>query len=397
MLRGSTVRRRALALATAMLAVPSLAVADAGASKIVYVCGSELCAADPASGATATITTDGASSSYRYPSISRDGRRLAAGRGTDVMVGDYGANLSERWAGSRDLNDVALSPDGSAVAESHSYVENQYGCPFTGGCLRLVDMSASTYTAGPGDDAITNRYPGGGGVGFLGGGALLSSRYTIRDDLHQICVVGDPKAEDADCEPRVSSPATLSAPTGSPDGRLIAATVSPEGSDTATVALFDAATGAPVRQLAAAGSEPAFSPDGTQVAYNGGDGWIHVVATAGGRGRRLVQGGSPTWGDGAGPGAALGSRSLRLRGGRIPVSVSCGGPAPCRGSVRIANGRTTVGRRAYRVAGGRTAVVAVKPTRRGLVTLGDRRRFGVTVQLTPANGKRLSERLTLRR
>jgi hypothetical protein len=396
MSRGSTVRRRALALATATLAISSLAVADAGASKIVYTCGSELCAVDPVSGTSATITTDGASSAYRYPSISRDGRRLAAGRGTDVMVGDYGSDLTERWEGSRDLNDVALAPDGSAVAESHSYVENQYGCPFTGGCLRLVDMSGATYTAGTGESAITNRYPGGGGVGFLGGGALLSSRYTIRDDLHQICVVGDPKAEDADCEPRVSSPATLAAPTGSPDGRLIAATVIPAGSETATVELFDAATGAPVRQLAA-GSEPAFSPDGAQVAYNGGDGWIHVVATAGGRARRLVEGGSPTWGDGAGPGAALGSRSLRLRGGRIPVSVSCGGPAPCRGSVRIANGRATVGRRSYRVAAGRTAVVSLKPTRRGLATLGDRRRLGVTVQLSPADGKRVSARLTLRR
>ena len=68
------------------------------------------------------------------------------------MVGDYATNLTQRWASSRDINDVALAPDGSGVAESHSYVENRYGCPLTGGCLELVDMSAGEYTRG-GDPA----------------------------------------------------------------------------------------------------------------------------------------------------------------------------------------------------------------------------------------------------
>jgi hypothetical protein len=386
------------ALAAAWMVAVPFAEGRADASRIVYGCAPDLCVADPASGVSAAITTDGAQSPYRYPSISRDGRRVAAARGSAVVVGDYGGNLTERWAGTRDMNDVAIAPDGSGVGESHSYVENVYGCPLTGGCLRLVDRSATFYSRGGVPSEGSRRYPGGGGVGFLGTGALLSSRYTIDDDMHRICVVADPTADDAPCEPRISSSTTLTAPAGSPDGTLIAvATAAPEPSDAMSVNLHDAATGALVRRLAAAGTDPTFSPDGKQVAYAGFDGWIYVVPTKGGRSRRLVQGLSPAWGGGDGPGPAVTSRSLRYRKGRVAVKVRCGGSSTCRGTLRLKKGKTTLGSRSYRVKAGKSATVSVKPTSRGRRRIARSRKHKLTVQLTPKQGKAISRRITLRR
>lgn len=386
-------------LAAAMAAPMVLAAGEAAASKIVYSCAPDLCVASPETGASSPITTDGDASAYRYPSISRDGRRLAAARGgSDVTVGDYGRNLTEVVAGTRDMNDVAIAPDGSGVGESHSYVENRYGCPFTGGCLELVDLSATFYTRGVGPSAITRRYRGGGGVGFLGNGALLTSLYTLGDDTHTICVVPDPAAEDAPCAAAVMSPTTLSAPAGSPDSRLIAAAVgAPEPSDVTSVNLYDAATGALVRQLAANGTDPAFSPDGKQVAYGGPEGWIYVAPTRGGASRRLVKGVSPTWGGGDAPGPALASTSLRYRKGRIAVKVRCSGSAACRGTVAIKRRKTTLGSRSYRVKAGRRATISITPTSRGARAIARSRKQTVSVQLKPRGGQSTTKKLTLRR
>jgi hypothetical protein len=292
------------------------------------------------------------------------------------------------------MNDVAIAPDGSGVGESHSYVETRYGCPLTGGCLELVDRSATFFTRA----GATARaaHAGGGGVGFLGSGALLSSHYTLADDRHVICVVANPDDGLAPCAPRIISSAVLSMPDGSPDGRLIAAAVGTTA-DSSAIDLFDAATGAPVRRLAPSGASPSFSPDGRQVAFSGPDGWIHVVPTSGGSARRLVRGISPAWGGGQGPGAAVASRSLKLRKGRVPVSVRCGAGPACRGKLRIKKGAATLGTRAYRVRPGRSATVAVRPTSRGRSTLARARRHKVTVQLDPRQGRTVSTRLTLRR
>ena len=261
---------------------------------------------------------------YRFPSLARNGLKVAAARGSDVMVGDYGSNLTQRWAGSRDINDVALAPDGSGVAESHSYVENRYGCPLTGGCLELVDMSAGEYTRG-GDEALGfGRYRGGGGVGFLGTGALITSGYVLPDDMHHLCVVDTPGVPDAACIVRVSSSAALFGPDGSADGRYIASGVAGEPNG---VVLFDAANGATVRRLGDGGS-PSFSPDGAQVAYAGSDGWIYTVPTGGGTPRKLVQGVSPSWGEGDGPGPSVASTTLRQSGARCPSSSAAPGTRP---------------------------------------------------------------------
>ena len=345
-------RRRTLVLALAITAA-GLGAERAAASKIVYGCAPELCVVNPESGVAQTLTSDGATSAYRFPGLARNGLKVAAARGSDVMVGDYGANLTQRWAGSRDINDVALAPDGSGVAESHSYVETRYGCPLTGGCLELVDMSAGEYTRGGDEAQGFGRYAGGGGVGFIGAGGLVSSGYSLRDKLHKLCVVDTPGVPDALCGVRVTSPAALFAPEGSADGRFIVSGVADEPNG---VVLFDAATGATVRRLADGGS-PSFSPDGTQVAYAGADGWIYTVPTAGGAPRKLVQGVSPSWGTGPAPGRR--SRPPRCAGARARCRSRS--PAPGR---RPAAARCASRRARARSAAARTASppVAARPS-----------------------------------
>ncbi len=387
---------------SAWLAAAASLAAGAEASKIVYTCAPDLCAVDPESGASSPITTDGASAAYRYPSISRAGNRLAAARASDVVVGAYGADLTEVWGGTRDMNDVAISPDGSAIGESHSYVETRYGCPLTGGCLELVDRSKTFFQVGPDPGTPFESFPGGGGVGFLGAGALLSSYYTLDDDnplqneRHTICVAADPTAIDPPCEPRIISPLTLFAPAGSPDGRLIAVSAA-DASGMSSVDLHDAGTGALVRRLAEAGSEPAFSPDGREVAYAGAGGWIYLVPTRGGAARRLVKGLSPTWGAGFGPGPTLASTKARYRNGRIGVRLRCGGSSACRGSLRFKKGRKTLAGGSFRVKAGKSAAVSVKPTPSGRDRLEQSFPSRVIVQLKPKEGRWVTKTLPLRR
>lgn len=384
---------RRTVVAALAIAAGSAGTGSAEASRIVYSCAPEVCVVSPETGVSQRLTTDGAASPYRLPSLARNGLKLAAARGNDVMVGDYGTNLTQRWTGSRDINDVALAPDGSGVAESHSYVENRYGCPLTGGCLELVDMSSSDFARGIGGAQGAGSYRGGGGVGFLGAGALVSSAFVKGDNVHVLCVVDTPGVPGSPCTVRVTSPAALLGPDGSADGRFVAATVAGEPNG---VVLFDAATGASVRRLGDGGS-PSFSPDGTQVAFAGADGWIYTVPTAGGAPRKLVQGISPSWGDGAGPGPSIASTTLRHRKGKIAIKLSCAGTEACTGTLQLKKGAATLGRRAYRVAAGRDATVSVKPSRSGERTIARSRSLKVTVELRPRSGSTLKTTLTLRR
>jgi hypothetical protein len=380
-------------------------VAGAEASRIVYVCAPNLCAVDPETGVTSPLTTDGtAELPYRDPSASADGARLAASRGDDVLVGSYGGNLTERWNGSQGLNDVAISPDGAAVAESHSYVQNvnRVRCyPFAGCQLELVleDFSAASYSRGVSADGNTKGFSGGGGVGFLGNGALLTSYYTLSTDTHSVCVIATPETPaDPPCGVEAAEVgATLSWPDGSPDSTLIAAAKGPaEGDGPAAVNLYDATTGAFVRQVAT-GTTPTFSPDGTSIAFQAPDDSIAVVPTAGGATRRLVAGTMPEWSAGAGPGPSVTARRLRVANGRIPVAIRCEGRVRCTGVVQIRKGATTLGKRRYRIAAGRSARVVVRASARGRKVLAKSRRHRVVVRIAPSGAEPVGTTLVLRR
>lgn len=404
-----------LASALRVVAVPAVAAfalagpptASAAPSKIAYGCGPDLCVVDPESGTTAPVTTDGAADPYAYPSLSADGTRLAALRGQDVVVGLTG-NLTEVWETSRSINGVALSPDGAAVLESHSYVQNEFGCPLTGGCLVLVDKSGASWSRGVDGAGGFRRLKGGGGVGWLGT-AVLSSFYTRGDDRHTVCATDDPAPEDPVCRPVATEVGTsLTDPDGSSDGKLVVGVRGTAGAPSQVV-VYDAATTAAVRVLAE-GASPTFSPDAKQVAYRDTAGGISIVPTAGGKARRVVPAGtSPSWSGGAAPGstvrgegtsakgASVVSSSLRYRKRRIPVSVRCTGGATCRGTLRIKKGTTVLGSRSYTVKAGKRATVTVSPTRAGRRSLARSKKHAVVVRLEAKGGGAVTRKATVRR
>jgi hypothetical protein len=394
------------AVAIALLAAAATSAKSDAASRIVYACRPQLCVVDPDTGVSAPLTTDGTDASpYHDPSLSADGTRLAARRLNDVLVGPASGNLTERWGGApQGTNDVALSPDGSAAAESHAYVQTvpRTQCfPFAGCSMQMVieDMSATTWSRGVADSGPTRGFSGGGGVGFLGTGQLLIAFYTIGDDAHEICVVATPEtpADPPGGATAREIGATLSWPEGSPDGRLIAAAKGPaRGGGPSSVVLYDAATGAFLRTVAA-GTTPSFSPDGATIAYQSADGWIELVPTAGGTPRRLVRGTMPAWSAGAGPGPRLGATRLAYARGRLSVPLRCDGRAACAGTLRVAKGRVQVASGRYRVAAGRSATVALRPSQRGRALLARRGRTTLAVTLTPRGGTATTTRATLRR
>jgi Tol biopolymer transport system component len=98
---------------------------------------------------------------------------------------------------------------------------------------------------------------------------------------------------------------TLSEPAASPDGRYLVAVAEPWVDDSnytqtfnGAIALFNPATGEFLRDLttAHADGDPAFSPDGKQVAFIRGEN-LYVVRVAGGKAKLLRHGvRDPTWG-----------------------------------------------------------------------------------------------------
>jgi len=142
---------------------------------------------------------------------------------------------------------------------------------------------------------------------------------------------------------------------------------------------------------------PVFSPEGDRIAFER-DGQIVVKELDGGAEKPLGAGVYPHWGgERTTVGAAVRSRSLRYRRGRIAVRVACTGTETCRGRLRISKGSRTLGSRNYRVRAGRSATVAVKPSRRGRRTIQARRSHTVRVQLKPSTGDTVTRSLRLRR
>ena len=378
------------------LSAAGLGAERAAASKIVYSCAPELCVVNPESGVSQKLTTDGATAAYRFPSVARNGLKVAAARGNDVMVGDYGANLTQRWAGSRDINDVALAPDGSGVAESHSYVENRYGCPLTGGCLELVDMSAGEYTRG-GDAALGfGQLPPAAAGSASSAPARWSARATSLRDKHPQAV----RRRHAR-RPRRALHRARELARGAVRPRRLGRRALHRLRRRRRAERRRALRRRQRRDRPPARRRRltvASRPTAAEVAYAGTDGWIYTVPTAGGTPRKLVQGVSPSWGEGDGPGPSVASTTLRQRKGKVPVQGRLRRERDLQRHAADQEGLEPRSAAApYRVAAGRSATVSVTPTSRGERTIARSRSHKVTVELKPRSGSVLTTKLTLRR
>lgn len=412
-------RRRAIAGAAALACgvVPAAAQAQAAPtkpSKVVYVCGADLCAVDPVSRTTTRITTDRAG--YSMPAVSADGRRVAALRGRVIRAGGYGTNLPETWSGViRGVNGLTMSPNGGQIAASYWYTEltNKlvYRWYCNGLCMELVLEHRNGVQVYSRPNTVTIQR-GSAGTGYLGPqllstdsdpGEWNSELGAYVGGTESVCSIAAPAGEGQTCTPRavLPSPATpggrdiqVSDPAGSLDGRLIAAVVGdvweesgkivdqPSG-ENPRIAVFDARTGVQVTVIPD-GTSPSFSPDGRRIVFEGTDGRLRIVPATGGTARTLVAGKQPVWASGPIVSAPTITAPARVRGNVSAVTVRCPRTErrPCTGRVALRSGTRTFanGRFTLRPGQARSIPLALTPTGRRVLAVSRRVRVDVVTQ-----------------
>jgi hypothetical protein len=392
-------RRGALAVVAVLAAMLALAAAadTAAASFIVYQCGpsfQNLCRIAPDGSDPTPLTTDGQSpgGAYASPSLSRDGTRLAFVRGSGQLFTADAGTGGLVGPISRSALAAYLSPDGTSVADLENF---GLGAP----------VAVCRFAASGADRECPAST---GSAGWAPGNRLLISARESSDEPADtaICLLA---AATTDCERFVAhDPARrLYDPAISPDGSTLAVTAVPvSAGDAATrgsIALFDYATGA-VRGALTQGTDdatPAWSPDGTRVAFARGDA-IYVASVDGppGSERRLVTGRSPTWG---GPADAPPTRSagaLRLDGlrrnprtGTATLTVT----VPSGGAVALSGTGVKPARRELGAAGRATLTIRATGARARILARRGRARVALAITFTPAGGSAATQtrRVTL--
>lgn len=289
-------------------------------SRIVHVCGADLCQVRPDGTARRRLTFDGArAGAYSSPSRSRNGTRMAFVRRHRVWL-DGLSPAGARPLPPRPMNgdlaapralSVKLRPDGERLAVfERRFLNGDVGSPMGiyvanwGGATVAERFGLSPSAAwGPGDELMDFGYAVKGEDPLPQSTSIICRR-NQGDDLKcaRILAAGDQQHD-------------LRQPALSPDGRLLAV-IRHDGrengsSDTAIV-LFEVATRRPVRTLASGltYSHPTWSPDGRHVVFTAPRVFshtadvtvyrgraIHVVAADGRTAPRLVAAGtSPAWG-----------------------------------------------------------------------------------------------------
>lgn len=291
--------RSAILLATTAVGA-ALSAAPASAARLVGRCGPNVCSVDPATKRLTRLTRDGSSAkkgdAYTGASVSRSGRRSFFWFGGDPFLarGDFKARRKAEREGLAGYS--AFAPDGTKLLTIESIFYPNI-CPLgTFSCgssftptLVLRDLSE----AKPEVVAVHTVI-----AGWVGG-RLFRDEDPSGDAPQRLCVLKVNTESDCD-HPVAEDPSfALYSAAGSPNGRLVAATmVTPADADKIDldghIGLFAAADGSFVRALTRGPNDanPAFSPDGRQVAYNHGRD-LYVVRTDGrdgGRGRKVATG-----------------------------------------------------------------------------------------------------------
>lgn len=380
--------RAPVAVLSATILGLAAAPAVASAGELIGVCGVELCTIAE-TGTVAPLSTDGTGNPYASPSVSADGRVLTYVREDGLYrAGPRGTAPERLLAIDRgDGRESAVSPDGG------SFVFRTAGADFTG-------FDSDLRVGGAAGSALWSSRAFVSTAGWLGSALVVTQPFpsTGHDGA---CIVAVVPEGPPPCGQIVAADAArdVADPTGSPDGRLIAAdaeTRSPTGSTTdSRIVLYDAATGAIVRELTAGPADhgPSFSPDGTQLAFTR-DGGTWVVPVAGGAARLLAAGvTSATWGAGPdapspGPGAPAPGNPAPGGSGTGAGTTANGRPRPPAARLRVRAGRVTIAVRCG-TAGGCDRT-------RWTFREGKRTRLVVTVPALKNGGKR-TLRVTLSR
>jgi len=388
--------RRSLIAALCGACLFVLGAVPASASTIVFQCGAAVCAVDPDTGEAprqlapegrvAGVTRDGVTASWVDPSGALVKAPVAGG--APAPIGFTGSVV----------NQPLMSPDGTRYLWWYPGPDGLGG--LNGVWVRRLTVGAAE---SEGVGFCSYCVISHGWLGNTAIGALPAD--SSRGVPSRVCTMATPAEAptvSGTCVGVLASDARggLGFPSANAAGTEVVAALTP-GQETGVkgqIVRYSLANGALIGDVTAGATDttPVFSPEGDRVAFDR-DGQIVIKDLAGGE-RVLAPGVYPQWGGArtvVGP--TLRSTTLRYRKGKIAVGVACTGTAACRGTVRIKKGKTTVGSRAYRVAGGTSGTVTVKPSRRGARTLGSRRTQTVSVELKPSTGNAVTKALKLRR
>jgi Tol biopolymer transport system component len=437
--------RLSLSLAT-LLALGAIAAGSASASYIVYVCGANLCEVNPDGTGQRALTTDGggAAGSYSTPSLSRDGTLLAFDKGnTAYAMTMPGGTVTTLNSGS--VLATFIRPDGGQVAFIKDQTEGLESVPWLfsvspdGSSLAAAQEARFALTAGwLGTTLLRDGYSNTAHVCSPPAGNCAArsicpaENHTCGSPAHDENVAEDPLRD-------------LYDPAGSPDGSKVAAmaVTYPEGSAHASptggaIALYNASTAGHLTDLTSGNEDagPAWSPDGSAIAFTRGSSSIYTVPAGGGAPQLLVTGGiQPTWGGGPGdtlsapgstpvpttpaPSAAQGATgAVTAKRSTASVSLSCSaGSGACTvqilvtvsetfrghtlvalsasGHPRVTHKTVVVGHASVTLAPGQSRSVTVSLNGAGKALLSRRGKLLVKVTVTQGSSVLKTAKLTL--
>lgn len=388
--------RRILIAAVSAACLLALGLTPASASTILFQCGGAVCVVDPDTGAAprqlapagrvAGVTRDGVTASWVDPSGALVKAPVAGG--APIPIG-FGGSV---------VNQPLMSPDGARYLWWYPGPDG-FGGTNAVWVRRLTVGAAETEGVGFCSFCVISH--GWLGTAAIGGLPADTNRPS------RICTLATPAEAPGVSGTCVSILASdtrggLGFPSGNAAGTEVVAalTLGERTGIKGRLVRYSTANGAVIGDVTAGTTDttPVYSPEGDRIAFER-DGQIVIKELTGaGTERALGAGVYPHWGGTrTAVGPSLGSTSLRYKSGKIAVRVACTGTAACRGTLRITKGKTTIGTRAYRVAGGKSSTVTVKPSRRGARALGSRRSQTVSVQIKPSTGDPLTKALKLRR
>jgi hypothetical protein len=324
---------------------------DARADALVYRCGPNICRAAADGSDKRHLTRDGRPNGplYSWVSASANGSRLGTVNATYSYVLDgKGRRITGKLERSGAAVIAEISPNGAQIA-TVDLVPEYLGQP------PILHFQPYLFVANAdgSDRETTSRGPID--TGWLGPRLVRTDTGDDPPFAEGICLLVS--NVDFQCERDVARDPNhdLLNPAFSPDGRQVAVVQGPGAEPGAgPIVIYDVATARPVRQLVdGKNTEPTWAPNGKLIAFErGGD--IYVArATGAPRERRILKGGQqPTWTT-----AAACHNRIRVRLRRRAAIVTACAPQPGRLTVTLRSDGRRVARRTVQAPTGRRVAI----------------------------------------